>query len=99
MSTNHNEGKENIYMPKIKKIHNKICFIKNHNLHDKNKIIISFNYTINLQFYFVFKTHFHWIIAKAITRFHIFFTHNIYTIARNHTLSSLKQKKKVKIKI
>jgi hypothetical protein len=79
------------------KSHNKICFIKNHNLHDKNKIIM-FKYTINLQSYFVFKTHFHWIIAKVITWFHICFTHNIYIIARNHTLFSLK-KKEVKVNL
>jgi hypothetical protein len=34
MSANYNEGKENIYMLRILKFTTKICFIKNHNLHD-----------------------------------------------------------------
>jgi hypothetical protein len=58
---------ENNACPNIKKIHGNKCSIINHNLLD---ILININnYMVNLHFCLVFKTHFHCIITKLITRF------------------------------
>jgi hypothetical protein len=76
------------------KTYGKKCYVKNHNLHDKNTILNKFyiilNLMINLHSCFVFKIHFHWIIAKLINMIsHLFLlalfsylSHNIYIIAK-----------------
>ncbi len=46
---------------------------------------------VNFHSYFMFATHFHWIVTKFVFTFPLIcplcmeFTHNIYIIARNHT--------------
>ncbi len=70
--------------------HDEKCSIINHNLLDKNTILIFFHFMVNFYFYFVIRTHFYWIVTELITCFHICsflplyiqLSHNIFTTVK-----------------
>jgi hypothetical protein len=83
-----NDEKENMHMSKHKKLMTKKCFIMITIFMIKHKFNI-FDYMINFHSYFVFGTHFYWIITKLIICFHICsILHFIITInpLHNHAL-------------